>query len=188
MQYFGYGSLVNRDTRPSGEGFAPGIIAGWQRRWAHRVVGAQAHVGFSVLTVEPAPAVDIEGVLVPISLTDLPHLDRREKGYERRSLELSCDAESVSVYVSCNALPASEQYPLLQSYVDCVLAGYLAVFGWDGVARFFATTQGWEAPIINDRMKPLYPRAVKIDDATQREFDDRIVAARQSAVKNTGRM
>jgi hypothetical protein len=30
------------------------------------------------------------------------------------------------------------------------------------VARFFATTQGWDAPILNDRTAPRYSRAQQL--------------------------
>ena len=39
-----------------------------------------------------------------------------------------------------------------------VVQGYDAVFGAEGVADFFATTRGWEAPVLDDRAAPLYPR------------------------------
>ena len=54
--------------------------------------------------------------------------------------------------------PASEMRPVLLSYVDVVVQGYLREFGEDGVARFFETTDGWDAPMRNDRANPLYPR------------------------------
>jgi len=73
---------------------------------------------------------------------------------------------------------ASKHYPLLQSYVDCVLAGFLAVFGWDGVERFMQSTQGWSAPMLADRAAPLYPRAVQLPDDLLAKFDARIEAER----------
>jgi hypothetical protein len=36
--------------------------------------------------------------------------------------------------------------------------GYLRAFGEDGVRDFFDTTDGWNAPILNDRAEPRYPR------------------------------
>ena len=50
--------------------------------------------------------------------------------------------------------PASEMRPVLLSYVDVVVQGYLHEFGEDGVARFFETTDGWNAPMKNDRAEP----------------------------------
>ena len=32
------------------------------------------------------------------------------------------------------------------------------MFGLDGVAAFFDTTDGWDAPILDDRAAPRYPR------------------------------
>ncbi len=45
------------------------------------------------------------------------------------------------------------------SYLDVVIQGYLTEFGEEGAARFFETTSGWNAPLLNDRAAPLYPRA-----------------------------
>jgi hypothetical protein len=45
-----------------------------------------------------------------------------------------------------------------------VAQGFLREFGEAGVARFFETTQGWEAGIRNDRAAPLYPRAQVMTD------------------------
>jgi len=46
----------------------------------------------------------------------------------------------------------------LLSYLDVVVQGYEQVFGEAGVAAFFASTDGWDAPILNDRDAPQYPR------------------------------
>ena len=52
----------------------------------------------------------------------------------------------------------SEAHPILLSYVDVVVQGYLREFGTAGAERFFETTAGWEAPILDDRAAPRYPR------------------------------
>jgi hypothetical protein len=44
------------------------------------------------------------------------------------------------------------------SYIDVVVQGYLREFGEEGVARFFATTDGWDAPVADDRADPIYLR------------------------------
>jgi len=186
VHYFGYGSLVNRDTRPANEPYETATLDGWVRQWAARVdtddAGklAQSPVvkGYSVLTVHPAEGVSIEGVQVPIDPADLVDLDQRELGYAQQSIETSVAADSVVVYVCKpeNTDLASAEYPLLQSYIDCVLAGFLERFGWDGVDRFIDTTQGWSAPILDDRLTPLYARAVAVPDAVQAKFDSRIAA------------
>ena len=49
-------------------------------------------------------------------------------------------------------------HPILLSYLDVVVQGYLEAFGREGVSRFFASTDGWEASVIDDRGQPLYRR------------------------------
>ena len=49
--------------------------------------------------------------------------------------------------------------PILMSYLDVVVQGYLREFGERGARDFFATTDGWDTPVLNDRAAPRYPRA-----------------------------
>ena len=70
------------------------------------------------------------------------------------------------------------QYPILQSYIDCVLAGYCAVFEQSGMQHFVDTTAGWEGVIRNDREAPQYPRAVQLPQTQLTQFDDIINARR----------
>ncbi|WP_323785658.1 hypothetical protein [Thalassovita sp.] len=49
-------------------------------------------------------------------------------------------------------------HPILLSYLDVVVQGYHQEFGEQGVTRFFQTTDGWDAPILDDRKQPHYPR------------------------------
>ena len=202
LHYFGYGSLVNRQTRPTAERFEAASVAGWQRSWAHCVKNPQAasvplqhHAspvgsvsggsgtqlprGYTTLTVEPAAGVQIDGVVVSIGLSDLPQLDEREKGYSRHTVNSVKSTDPVAMYVSQTEHITTDysDYPLLQSYIDCVLAGFLAVFGWDGVDRFISTTAGWGTPILADRGAPLYPRAVTLAGGLEAAFDERIAAA-----------
>ena len=60
--------------------------------------------------------------------------------------------------------PPSTDHAVLLSYVDMVVGGYHREFGRDGVDRFFATTDGWDVPILNDRQQPRYPRHVAQPD------------------------
>ena len=39
-----------------------------------------------------------------------------------------------------------------------VVQGYLREYGEEGVAHFFRTTDGWDAPIAGDRAAPRYSR------------------------------
>jgi len=163
IAYFGYGSLVNRDTRPPGEQAYKARLSGWERHWAHREAAAK-----------------IDGVVVLIEQGDLAALDRRESGYFRQTVPLSMfELESplpvaeVFVYQSLseNFAPADHQFPILQSYADCVMAGYERVYGEQGLAEFMRSTIGWQGDILNDRAAPYYPRAVAVSSDQIKRFD-----------------
>ncbi|MBX2839834.1 MAG: hypothetical protein KTR35_23455 [Gammaproteobacteria bacterium] len=125
----------------------------------------------------------IDGVLVTIPHSALAELDRRESGYDRVQIEpeqiaFAFDSHALSVerlfmYVSKTEFnaPADEDHPILQSYIDCVMAGYEAQFGADGLSRFLQTTHGWRGPIENDRSSPRYPRAVQLSVDQQARYD-----------------
>lgn len=254
VTYFGYGSLVNRDTRPPDEQAFPARLYGWQRVWGHLSGRADASAGSRAndqqptkparddashpghlksdqietdatadkhrqgqassarlgannaessqflpccsLTVRPLSEVDkhkqtimpfIDGVVVTIPRASLPVLDERERGYDRIrvsrdafNLPASCTANDIFVYVSqpVNRGFANEDHPILQSYVDCVLAGYCAVFDQTGLQQFVDGTVGWHGTIINDRLDPHYPRAVKLAREQLDQFDKLIQARR----------
>ena len=107
---------------------------------------------------------------MPISSSDLAGLDQREQGYDRLTLptdaltlhqdefNLPADAE-IYVYRSSAAQSAwaDSDYPLITSYVHCVMDGFSALFGEAGLKRFMDTTEGWHLPLFDDRQEPLYP-------------------------------
>jgi cation transport protein ChaC len=65
----------------------------------------------------------------------------------------------------------SRQFPIWRSYLECVLAGFLDL-GGDAAARdFIVTTDGWEAPILDDRLAPKYMRAVRLSPPIQSNVD-----------------
>ena len=77
---------------------------------------------------------------------------------------LSCDlAQPPRVqiyYANPNYVdPANTLKPILLSYLDVVVQGYLRVFGQSGAESFFATSRGWDTPIRDDRANPVYARA-----------------------------
>lgn len=159
---FGYGSLVNRDTHNYQA--HPARMSGWRRVWRHTDVRPVAY-----LTAEPDAACAIDGVIMRAPHGD-PALEQREHAYDRQDVtaQVSHDRNApteIHVYAIPDGKhrPASEKHPILLSYIDVVVQGYLREFGPQGVQHFFETTEGWNAPILNDRANPSYPRHQKLN-------------------------
>ncbi|GIL00792.1 MAG: gamma-glutamylcyclotransferase [Alphaproteobacteria bacterium] len=189
--YFGYGSLVNRQTlRTDFVAARPARLAGFRRYWQSRGRDIEPAAGddIALLSVAPDPGASILGMLVVDRAGNLASVDEREARYDR----LRIDRAQIEVLapdgVDGAALP-DELYLyvgrgrpddgacLLQSYLDAVMAGFLAEFGEAGVHHFLATTSGFARTVIADRASPRYPRAVRLDPATARRFDQWLEAA-----------
>lgn len=249
--YFGYGSLVNRDTRPPEESAACARLRGWHRVWEHRVAPTATREPSCSLSIAPdstrvpeARASDgsggrrmpfpdadvdaamdvamdaardaardvardaardaakdarfglgtdagIDGVVVLLPLEALAVLDAREEGYERLTLPAShfdlpagLVVDEIHVYRSLaeNRVSATGEHPILQSYVDCCMAGFLKVYGEGGLDNFLHATRGWDGEIENDRQQPRYPRAVEVPGALLARFDRLVTARRESCL------
>lgn len=157
--FFGYGSLVNRATHDYAE-TAPARLTGWRRVWRHTRLRAVAY-----LTVVPDPECQIDGLIAAVPPASQAALDARERAYARvpahhQIAHALPHAPQIAVY----AIPAGRHGtpdragPVLLSYIDVVVQGYLREFGETGVWRFFETTDGWGAPVLDDRAAPRYPR------------------------------
>ena len=175
--FFGYGSLVNRQTHGF-TGLYPAQAQGWRRAW--RFTAARQ---VSFLTVIRDPGSRIDGLLAQVDSADWPALDLREHAYDRLTATAEVrhsgpqDAE-VAIYAIPEAalnLPDA-RHPVLLSYIDVVVQGYLAEFGPAGAERFFATTTGWDAPVLNDRAAPRYPRATGPGDAERAVVDSALIS------------
>ena len=159
MLVFGYGSLVHRGTHSHAPA-ARAELPGWRREWVHTALRPLAF-----LTALPDPAVTLDGLVLPVAAPDAAGLAARESAYGRAvALVRPAQAAEVTVFTIPPGRhpPADRAHPILLSYLHVVVAGYLAEFGADGVARFFATTRGWDAPIEDDRAAPRYPRAMPL--------------------------
>ena len=44
------------------------------------------------------------------------------------------------------------------------MQGFFREYGEAGVGRFFDTTDGWDAPVLDDRRDPVYPRHQRLHD------------------------
>lgn len=161
--FFGYGSLVNRATH-SYPGAIPARLPGWRRVWVHTAARPVAY-----LSAEPAPGVVIDGLLAEVPGGDWSALDLREAAYLRHPVDVDCAGQGRSAQVYAvppdGAVPPRTRHPVLLSYLDAVVQGFLREWGPEGVQRFFATTAGWDAPFLDDRAAPRYPRAQRLDAA-----------------------
>jgi hypothetical protein len=155
---FGYGSLVNPATHAYGK-LHPAALPGWRRVWRH-VEGRSV----AFLTVTRDPSCRIEGVIAPVPGVEWTELDFRERSYVRESatgIEHSLTGTpDIRFYHAPESLhrPITGHHPILLSYLDVVVQGYFRLGGAATVSAFFATTEGWNAPVLNDRGNPRYPR------------------------------
>ncbi|WP_428697067.1 gamma-glutamylcyclotransferase family protein [Stappia sp.] len=190
ITYFGYGSLVNTRTLGPDASAVAGMLHGWRREWRawwpHDRSNRLSCV--CTLTVFRDPGTRIRGVMVREPAERLAVLDRRERRYQRIDGigdHFVCDQEGSRVAANAFLYEADadirrwgdESHPILQSYVDCVMAGFYDFWGEEGVRHFIETTDGWHAPMLADRAAPRYPRAQKIDPELLALFDRHLTKA-----------
>lgn len=186
ITYFGYGSLVNADTVPAGAHVTPGMLTGWMREW--KVCGADADGrGRCALTVREAPGVSIRGVMTREPAERLADLELRERRYTRVDAigpAFSCDAQRQAGPDGLFLFRAAQDHyrwgsgshPILQSYIDCVLAGFFRIWGEEGIDHFIETTDGWHVPVLKDRERPFYPRRIVLEPDLADLIDARLAA------------
>ncbi|NQY60091.1 gamma-glutamylcyclotransferase family protein [Cognatishimia sp.] len=156
--FFGYGSLVNIHTHTYGE-TSTAELQGWRRVW--QMTPLRPH---PFLSIEPHESSTIQGLIAHVPDGDWAQLDAREYGYDRLSTDhvkhARDDDPEVAIYVVPKPAPSLElgKGPILLSYLDVVIQGFLKEFGESGVRAFFDTTAGWDHPVDNDREAPKYPR------------------------------
>ena len=183
VAYVGYGSLVNRDTLRTDYVHAqPVRLHGWRRCWRPRMQGdpIPSRLPSSMLSVRQVPDSIIDGLLVFDKLSNLPAVDEREATYDRITVPierleiLGGPVPDCVVYVyeaQTNTAPHDPGHPILQSYLDAVLQGYLREFGRQGVHDFIGSTDGFERDIHTDRHDPIYTRPVTLADEERHLFD-----------------
>lgn len=156
--FFGYGSLVNVKSH-SYPNPQPARLQGWRRAWV-----ATERYETVLLTGVPAAGHAIDGLIAAVPGSDWQALDAREAGYGRHDASASTmhdhtPATEIAVYaVAAHNIKPRRHQMILLSYLDVVVQGFDQVYGPEGVARFFDTTDGWDTPILDDRDNPIYPR------------------------------
>lgn len=181
--FFGYGSLVNRATHAYPMPRAA-RLSGWARAWKHTALRPVAF-----LTAVRDPASTIEGLIAPVPGGDWVALDAREWAYERLPTRDVAHDLPGPVDIAVYAVPDTHQappdvaHPILLSYLDVVVQGYFREFGRDGVERFFTTTYGWDAPVLDDRAAPQYPRAQVLTSEETALVDEHLGKLRAQTVR-----
>ncbi len=170
--FFGYGSLVNRGTHHFAP-LHPASARGWRRAW--RYTGDRQ---VAYLTAVRDPGCTIQGMIAHVPADDWHALDEREAAYDRlgAGLDIAHDAPGVAELALYAIAPErmhlpTTAHPVLLSYLDVVVQGYLSEYGPGGAAHFFDTTIGWDVPVLDDRAAPIYPRAQRLDDSERAVVD-----------------
>lgn len=169
---FCYGSLVNKESRHKTGGtilVGAARVAGLQRAWNIRITDK---TGLGAVFAENSAC---NGVIVSVTAEELAKFDERElpELYKRVSLS----PEQISflgsekpasgtfwVYIAKKSELADKENPILQSYLDVVLTGFLD-FGQAFAEEFIRSTAGWKN-IENDRARPRYSKHL---DRTERQ-------------------
>lgn len=170
----GYGSLISAQSRAkTGETGQvwPVKLQGFERHWS--VMSPQ--LGMSSVAVVKTAEKSCNGVLIEVPEDQFPLFDEREHGYQRSQIhahqlqpyhEDPLPEGTYWVYHTEEVVQPCSNNPIALSYVDVILSGCLDhgdVFTMD----FLALTKGWRAPLVNDRLAPVYPRA-QPDVSTER--------------------
>ena len=173
-RFFGYGSLVNIATHTYPD-LQKAKLNGWRRVWRQTNLRPLAF-----LSIEPCEETDLLGVTAQVPEANWTALDQREFAYFRHDIshQLVPIQEQTAVYILEQDLK-DRKYPILLSYLDVVVQGYLHQFGEEGAYHFFETTYDWESPILDDRAAPHYPRS-QILTKTERSLVDQLL----KSVKN----
>lgn len=182
LAFFGYGSLVNCATH-SYHAHRPAQLAGWRRVWRGTHLRKVAY-----LSVKPDETCILQGLVAQVHDDSWSALDAREAAYRRHDVShlVTHDGPALqtAVYqVEPHHIAPPADHPILLSYIDVVVQGYLHIFGQAGVQHFFDTTAGWGTPILNDRADPVYPRHQTLSAAETALVDTHLAAVMQKTEK-----
>lgn len=183
----GYGSLLSKNSRERYSNIytqgIPVTVSGFERAWVTRSLHEkQTYVG----AISNAHS-QLNAQLIPTQIN--PALQEREKDYQfvavnpqdlnfhlhqgdaTPSLEERLSAFTFWICETLDCEPASEEYPVHQTYIDTCMAGCLEHGGKEEAERFVAQTSLWDHPRVNDRANPKYPRAALIKSDISNNID-----------------
>lgn len=195
---FGYGSLIESQSRmrswPPAADASPCVVKGIERGWFDRV--ETPGLGPTYLGAVHEDGCTCNGVIFAISKEGLAAMDSRESGYIRLPIKQAdinmldgsdgAPEGDIWYYASTHRLPASPEFPIVQSYVDICVNGCLEQEAAYPLAKeakfaesFLKTTTGWSAWWVNDRLYPrrpfIYvPKASTIDGLLKRVLGDEL--------------
>lgn len=95
-----------------------------------------------------------------------------------RATHAFADAHPAGPHVQVYSIPEGRHgrpdatHPVLLSYIDVVVQGYLREFGEVDVQRFFETTDGWDGPVPDDRTAPICSRHQMLSSDERTLVDD----------------
>ena len=185
--YFGFGSLVNRNTLPDNHVCAiPATLKGWRRHWQARPKESMKSFGpqtLALLSVHEDATCEIRGLLIIDKAKNIPALKKREHSYNDVELSIAdlilenndlTEFSNVSVHVHVSPVRPASQKPMaiLRSYLDVVMQGYYREYGEGGLEMLMQTTNGFDLPISEDRHSPIYPRHQPISKQETAIFDE----------------
>jgi Gamma-glutamyl cyclotransferase, AIG2-like len=221
---FGYGSLVETESRvmtsPGATYAWPAIVKGIKRGWFDRVDAP----GYSptYLGALADPASTCNGVIFAVTDQQLVAYDRRETGYKREKIAPAmitmldgADAApqgDIWYYANQQQLPATPDFPIVQSYIDVCINGCLEIESTYPLAKsihfagktvtfsemFLLTCSDWSDWWVNDRLYPrrpfvYVPNASTIDNLIQKVLGRNVrqiaiePASWESAVQRTSK-
>ncbi|MGF1700363.1 gamma-glutamylcyclotransferase [Photobacterium makurazakiensis] len=183
MYIFGYGSLINHYSRTRTGQTSEAVavtVKGIERYWGK----IDSRYSISPL-VAMVGAGECNGVLVRVDDEALQCFDQRELGYQRIELEPNQIITSneidkhqpIWVYVRPQHEPPCEVQPIMQTYVDTVLAGCLSI-SETFAKTFVQTTQGWHYPLENDRHQPKYGNHAGVEERHLDKIDQLLATVR----------
>ena len=175
----GYGSLLKKAslnrTLPEVEIIEPVYLNNYLRSW-NAIENIKPTVSSTFLGIEKSQDSRVNCIIFEIDNSLVSTLDKREFLYSREKvslndIEFTTDTFKISkdddiwIYITKEPVKPSNEYPIIQSYVDACISGAFEIeeeFNLKNFAvDFIKTTQQWSSSWVNDR---IFPRAPHIHE------------------------